>query len=565
MRLPAMLSIPLSSSHYRSIAILLTLMLLSAVTEGLGLILLVPMLGVLGGEEASGNRVAELFASTGIPLSLSWLLGAFVLLVLLRAVVNYARMIASFRFEISVVDSLRARAWSALLHCDWRHLSSMRQSDNTSLLITNIDRVGSGLQQGLHGLAMLITLAGVGVAAFAISPQLAIAALAIGAAVLIAYRGIRRKAAVLGEQLTSAYAHVYARLTEGLDALRVIKSFGREAREAQDGISAFTGLRRTQLAYLRSSGFAQIALHVGGALLLAVLVWIAIGKWHAGTAEIIPLVALFARSLPLLQSLQRSWQDWAHSAPAAESTMRLIAQTEQAQEDQPPPGLAAPQLTEALVLKDLSVHFESRDRPALKGLSLAFPAGSITAISGPSGAGKSTLADLVGGLIAPDSGTVSVDGIALDGGLRRAWRERVTYVQQEPILFSGTIRENFLWADPGAGDEQIESALQAASAGFVHELPMGLETLIGESGRQLSGGEKQRLVLARALLRNPTLLILDEVSSALDSENEAVITDAVSQLRGVMTIVIIGHRGSLGDLADRTVRLEAGHVVSSTG
>ena len=561
MRLPAMLSISLSPSHYRSIAILLLLMLASAFTEGLGLILLVPMLGVLDGGGVADHRITEFVAATGIPISLPGLLSTFVVLVILRALINYARTIADFRFQISVVDGLRARAWSALLHSDWRHLSALRQSDNASLLITNVDRVGFGLEQGLRGLAMAITLSGIGLAAFAISPLIALAALAIGIAVLLAYRGIRRRATLLGDDLTRAYGEVHGRLAEGLGALRIIKSFGREAREAQDGISAFRGMRRTQLSYLRSAGTAQVALHIGGAVLLAVLVWAAIGRWQAGPSQIIPLVALFARALPLLQGLQGSWQDWAHSAPAAEATMQMIGAAEAAREHEPPPGLARPQLAEAIVLQDVSVQFHGRDLPALKQVSLTLPAGSITSVAGASGAGKSTLADLLGGLIAPDSGSIRVDGTVIEGGLRRAWRESVTYVQQEAVLFGGTIRQNLLWADPDADLPRIEAALAAASADFVFRLPKGLETVIGESGRQLSGGERQRLVLARGLLRKPALLILDEVASALDAANEAAITQAIEGLRGSMTIVIIGHRGSLAQLADRTIRLEAGRAI----
>jgi len=561
MRLPAMLSISLSPSHYRSIAILLLLMLASAFTEGLGLILLVPMLGVLDGGGVADHRITEFVAATGIPISLPGLLSTFVVLVILRALINYARTIADFRFQISVVDGLRARAWSALLHSDWRHLSALRQSDNASLLITNVDRVGFGLEQGLRGLAMAITLSGIGLAAFAISPLIALAALAIGIAVLLAYRGIRRRATLLGDDLTRAYGEVHGRLAEGLGALRIIKSFGREAREAQDGISAFRGMRRTQLSYLRSAGTAQVALHIGGAVLLAVLVWAAIGRWQAGPSQIIPLVALFARALPLLQGLQGSWQDWAHSAPAAEATMQMIGAAEAAREHEPPPGLARPQLAEAIVLQDVSVQFHGRDLPALKHVSLTLPAGSITSVAGASGAGKSTLADLLGGLIAPDSGSIRVDGTVIEGGLRRAWRESVTYVQQEAVLFGGTIRQNLLWADPDADLPRIEAALAAASADFVFRLPKGLETVIGESGRQLSGGERQRLVLARGLLRKPALLILDEVASALDAANEAAITQAIEGLRGSMTIVIIGHRGSLAKLADRTIRLEDGRAI----
>ena len=140
------------------------------------------------------------------------------------------------------------------------------------------------------------------------------------------------------------------------------------------------------------------------------------------------------------------------------------------------------------------------------------------------------IADLLGGLVSPDRGRVLVDGVVLDGGARQGWRSRVAYVQQEAVLFSGTVRDNLLWAKPGASQAELDRALDRAAAGFVHDLPGGLDCPLGEGGRALSGGERQRIALARALLREPDLLILDEATNALDAASEAVIADAVTQI-----------------------------------
>lgn len=131
------------------------------------------------------------------------------------------------------------------------------------------------------------------------------------------------------------------------------------------------------------------------------------------------------------------------------------------------------------------------------------------------------------------------------------------------MLFSGTIRENLLWAEPAAGEARLSEVLSLASAGFVASLPDGLDTRVGEGGRQLSGGERQRIVLARALLRDPQLLILDEAASALDRENESAIAAAVLGLKERMTILIISHMGVLAEVADRTIRIEDGRLVKA--
>lgn len=553
-------SVALLELPRRRIAVLTVLMLASALAESLGLVLLVPMLAALDGSSA-GGRIEAAVRALGIPLSLAPLLAIFVVLVGLRAAVNYARTLQAQRFEMDVVQALRARTWSALLHCEWRVLSAMRQSDNASLLISNIERIGFGVNQAQAALAALVTLAALGLAALAISPAVALGAAIAGIVVLAMYRHLRRRAMDLGEELGRAYREVHGETGEALAALRVIKSFGAENRAASRGTGSFASLRQAQIAFTREQARAQFALQACGALLLAILVWFAIARLDARMTQVLPLVALFARALPLVGALQAHWQNWSHARPAVEETLALVTRAEAAQE--PGAGRAGPcpQLADAIILQGVSVRYPGRDRPALDRIDASFPALSMTAVTGPSGAGKSTLADLLGGLISPDEGAVSVDGVPLSGAIRRAWRSRVTYVQQEPVLFTGTIRDNLLFAAPGASEERVQRALADASATFVEALPEGLDTMIGERGRHLSGGERQRLVLARALLRDPLLLILDEAGSALDAANEAAIAESVTRLKERMTVVVIGHGGALNALADRTIAFDGGRVV----
>ncbi len=533
------------------------LMLAGALTEGIGLVLLVPLLAALGGE--GGGRLAEWLGASGLPLNLEVLLALFVALVGLRAVITQARLMATQRFELALVDGLRRRAWHALLHCDWRVLLGMRRADSASLLLTEVERIGIGVQQAISAIAIVVTLGGIGLAALAISPAVTAGAALAGVVVLAGYAGLRRRAQALGETLGTAYAATHASLDEGLGALRVIKSLEGEDRAEAQAMAGFAAMRRAQIAFARDRGLGQAALQFGGALALAALVWLAARRFALDAVTILPMVALFARALPLLGALQEAWLNWRHARPALNATLALIAAAEAAREPEAG-GVAGPVLDRAIELDEVTVRFG--EGPAvLDRVSLTLPAGSITVLTGPSGSGKSTLADLVGGLLSPDAGRLAIDGTTLDPPQRRAWRRRVAYVQQEPVLLAASIRENLAWGASEASEPEMRAALAAAAAQFVETLPAGLDTRVGDGGRVLSGGERQRLMLARALLRNPALLILDEAASALDRENEAAIAAAIAALRGRITVLIIGHRGALAEIADRTVRLEGGRVV----
>jgi ATP-binding cassette subfamily C protein len=197
-------------------------------------------------------------------------------------------------------------------------------------------------------------------------------------------------------------------------------------------------------------------------------------------------------------------------------------------------------------------------------LNFTIKTGKITAIVGLSGAGKSTIVDMVMGLLKPDKGSIYVDQKELNHENILSWRNKIGYVAQDTFLFNDTIRNNLLFADPKADDEKIFEVLKLASADeFILKLPEGLDTLIGDRGVLFSGGERQRLALARALLRKPSLLILDEATSNLDSKNEKKIMNSIEKLHGDITILMIAHRLSTISNADIIYLIENGRLIES--
>jgi ATP-binding cassette subfamily C protein len=290
---------------------------------------------------------------------------------------------------------------------------------------------------------------------------------------------------------------------------------------------------------------------------VAVGVYVAVTLFAMDLSGVFLLALLFIRALTSLQKAQRRYQDLASDESAYWSMVGLI---ERAEAQREPSGRRAPRLESGIELRN--VDFDYDGRRILDGVSLAIPAGQITALFGPSGAGKTTVVDLVVGLVRPRSGEVSIDGVPLGEIDLAAWRRSVGYVPQEMFLLHESVKLNVSLGDPAIGDGDVAQALREAAAwSFVSELPEGMESPVGERGTRLSAGQRQRIAIARALVRRPKLLVLDEATASLDPDSEAAVWAMVRALRGRATIVAISHQPAVLEVADRIYRLEGGAAV----
>ncbi len=225
-------------------------------------------------------------------------------------------------------------------------------------------------------------------------------------------------------------------------------------------------------------------------------------------------------------------------------------------------GVPFSELRESICFQAVGLRYSPELPPALTDISFTLPKGQMLALVGPSGAGKSSIADLLTGLYAPTQGRILIDDLPLDQMELEGWQQRLGVVSQDTFLFNATIAENIAFGTPWATQSQIESASRAAQAGgFIEQLPQGYATLVGERGYRLSGGQRQRLSLARAILRNPELLILDEATSALDSQSEKLVQEALQQFERDHTVLVIAHRLSTIVRADQILVIDGGRVV----
>ena len=392
-----------------------------------------------------------------------------------------------------------------------------------------------------------------GVAALA---TVAVIALAIAQSTGI--RPARRLGRVFGERSRELQAVVI----DSLDALRLVRAHDASRVWVDRLADAFTNAREVQIATVERMSTINALSSVGTAVAASMLVLVS--TWaDVPAASIVVMVVLISRLSGQVQSVVRSATQLANSLPAVSDIVQLTDGARAAAES--PPDTTARQhhdlsddpTVPMLEFRDVSFRYASSGG-GVSGLNFVVPRGQITALAGPSGAGKSTTADLALGLLQPDSGAVVVGGEVLHEPDLAWWRSHVAYVPQETVLLAGTIRDNLTWSvHQKLSDADCLAALERVSAGFVRELPNGLDSLLGDRGVRLSGGERQRVAIARALLRQPALLVLDEATSSLDDDTEAAVLDTVANLVPAVTVLVIAHRRSTLELAHNVVWIGA--------
>ncbi|XQE68230.1 ABC transporter ATP-binding protein [Pseudomonas sp. P3C3] len=548
----------------RQVSWLFALMVLCGLTEGLGIAIVIPLLQVMQpSPEATGSLSSMLLSASGTfgdLLKPAPLLTLFVALVCLRSLIQFGREQQAVRLQHALVDHLRRACFSALLHAEWRWIIKRRRSDLASLLLNDINRVGHGLNFGLAALATLMTMVVYLTAAALLSWQMTLLVLLSAALLLLMLNGQRHQALKLGQQLSEAFRTMHASVQDSLAGIRLSKTLGREETHLEQFEQAMRNLRGQQEAFLASTGRTRALFQCSGVALLALYLYMGLEIWSIEVAQLLTLVLIFARLIPLLATLQQQVHQWLHALPALLDSESLLQQGTEATEQVT--DAAYPwHMRHAISLHNVAVKYAEREHAALDSVTLELPYLSTTVVIGPSGSGKSTLADIVAGLLAPDAGTLAVDGIPIDAGNRLSWRHNVAYVTQDIFLFNDSIRSNLLFACESASEATMEEALRQAAADFVFDLPQGLDTLIGDEGVSLSGGERQRIALARALLRKPELLILDEATSALDHDNERRIGDAIARLQGKVTLLIISHKSTALEHATQVIELDRGRLL----
>jgi ATP-binding cassette, subfamily C, bacterial len=551
------------------------LVMLGALVEGIGLLLLLPILTVVLGAGSSSGWVAGFTADLValIPAAapfwqLAFLLALFALLLAVRSLIMIRRDVMLARLQIGFVEAHRLQIIRLIAATRWDVISRLKHGRVTHVLGGDIQACGDGAYLLLQCAVNLTMLAGQTLLVLFLSPPLALIVVLLLAAGGLALRPVLRRSRRLGAQLTESNLALVTGTTQFLGGLKLAlsqnlqRSFVAEFGETLDHAAS------RRIEFIRQRTRVQLALTSTAALVAGIAMLVGIGVLEASPAALVAFLFVLARMNGPAMAVQHAAQQIFHSLPAYRKIKELEAELG-GQQPLEQPRLSTPARVEGRIEFD-RVGFIHRDGTGgesaggVRNLSMIIEQGSFVGITGPSGAGKTTFADLLVGLYPPQAGTIRIAGKELEGEHLLAWRDSLSYVSQDPFLFHDTVRRNLLWARSDATEEDLWTALRRAGAeALVRAMPSGLETWLGERGTLISGGERQRIALARALLRRPSLLLLDEATNAIDLDGEAAILSELQGADARPTIIMIAHREASLRLCERLIHFSGGKAVAA--
>lgn len=493
---------------------------------------------------------------------LKWLVGAVALAILVQAVTSFLlTKILSVQAQY-LISELRAQVQKKVLSLPIRFFDNAKSGALVSRIMTDVEGVrnliGTGLVQLVGGtitaVVSLILLLQISwtMTLFTLVPLAIFALIALKAFKII--RPIFRNRGKINAEVTG-------RLTETLGGVRVIKGFNAEAQENsifEEGVERlFLNVKKslTATAFMTSSSTFLLGIATTGIMGIGgykiMMDELTIGEFLTFTFLLGLMVA------PIVQ-MSNIGSQLTEALAGLDRTEELMNMTPEADEENR--TIILENIRGDIAFNDVSFAYEE-DKEVLHNISFEVKSGSVVALVGSSGSGKSTIAGLAATFLNPESGTITIDGKDLSKVNLNSYRKNLGVVLQDEFLFEGTIRQNILFPRPKASEEEVQAAVKAAYVNeFTDRFEDGLETLIGERGVKLSGGQRQRIAIARAVLANPKILILDEATSNLDTESEALIQKSLATLTEGRTTFVIAHRLSTIRKANQILVIENGRI-----
>ena len=514
-------------------------------------------------EDFLNYKITMLTEENGLKWALLFVISIIISTAFLKNITNYFASYHVTRLRTGVLRDIREKLYNKIIHLPVSYYSERRKGDVMARMLGDINEVQNSFFQILElvvrePLTILFSI----ITMFVISAKLTLFVIAFIpiSGIIISRVGKNLKAkSVKAQQENGIFISI---LDETLAGLKVVKSYNAENSFTEKFNSSINRLLRLSNSIGNKNNLASPLSEFLGIVTIATLLWfgaqLVVEEKSLSSATFITYIALAYTILTPAKAISKASYQVKTGLAAAERVFTLMEQENTIVNAENP--VEKTSFNEKIALENINFRYENEN--VLKNFSLEIPKGKTIALVGQSGSGKSTIANLLTRFYDVNEGEVKIDDINIKNIQLKSLRDMMGLATQDSILFNDTIKGNISLGKPDATDDEIIEALKIANAyEFVKDLPNGIHTNVGDSGNKLSGGQKQRLSIARAVLKNPPIMILDEATSALDTESERLVQQALENMMQNRTSIVIAHRLSTIQKADRIVVMQKGEIV----
>ncbi|KST63315.1 ABC transporter ATP-binding protein [Mastigocoleus testarum] len=564
--------IPIIKQHKFLVGAAVVFAITASLLEGFSTSLVVPLLQSLSNESAVINSnlpkfirsLTNFYTNFSGQERLIAVIGTFLIVTVVKNINLYVCLISIHKLRLKTGLSIRRKCVERFLNLELLYYNQSKTGYLLSYVSEHVQRSELLVAFLLQIIRNLLTILILIYVLFLISPSLTLIATSIFFLVFQLLRPIFKNIQKQGRKAAKSVEEFSSVITEMISGIRVIKGFSAENRELKHAENSLLNRYEAELSAQKFSSAIHPLTETVGITTLLLLLAIGAGFLNGSSTTVLPLLLTYTfalmRILPRISQLNTYRSEISLQIANLEAIQDFLSRTDKMHLSNG--SIRYGEIGSCLKFEDISFTFPSNSQPALTNVSFQINKGTTTALVGPSGSGKSTLADLIIRFYDPDKGSIKVDGVDLREFQINSWRNSIAMVSQDNFLFHASVKENIAYGYPNATDEEIiEAAKKAYAYEFIQNLPDRFETIVGNRGTKLSGGQRQRIAIARAILRNPDLLILDEATSALDTNSEKIVQKAIEEVSRARTVIVIAHRLSTVEKANNIIVLCNGKIV----